>query len=594
MIGKTETEMILLEKFSKEYKSPSGAVKTGEKVCFRIEAPDRHFLSLIVRSDDGTVSFEKHLRKEGGIHSCEVVFDCKGLYFYSIADSSSQFLNYTEEGDPFFSRTQTWAQQLVTADSYVPARGYAGGIAYQVFPDRFAISGEVEKLPGRVYHDDLSEMPVWRPDEKGKIRNNDFYGGNLRGIADKLDYLAELGVTLIYLNPIFESNSNHRYDTGNYHWIDRQLGTEDDFRELCARASQKGIRIILDGVFSHTGDDSIYFNRYGNYDSVGAYQSQESPYYKWFMFSKWPDKYDSWWGIDTLPEVNEMDLSYTEFIAGPGGVIDHWMNAGASGFRLDVADELPDEFIVKLRQAVRRNDPQGLLIGEVWEDASNKISYGKRRKYLQGDELDGCMNYPFKNAVLNYIRTADAGAFRDSVEEICLHYPREILDTCLNMLSSHDTERAINALAAPQNAHKSREEQAACILSKDEYLRGVEMLKLAFALMFFLPGIPMIYYGDEIGLQGYGDPFCRGFFLEENADANLHDAVKEICAQRKKNSDILSSGSTEFFLSESGAIGFYRTSESGKLAFVINLGEETVSVLGRKVAPWRYKVIRLS
>ncbi|MBP1556002.1 MAG: glycoside hydrolase family 13 protein, partial [Oscillospiraceae bacterium] len=331
-----------------------------------------------------------------------------------------------------------------------------------------------------------------------------------------------------------------------------------------------------------------------NYDSLGAYQSKESPYFSWYRFERWPDKFDSWWGIETLPEVDEMDTSYTEFITGPYGVIDHWMSAGASGLRLDVADELPDEFIVKIRQAVRRNDPEGLLIGEVWEDASNKISYSKRRKYFQGDELDGCMNYPFKNAVLEFIRSKDAAAFRDAVEEICIHYPNEMLSTCLNMLSSHDTERAINALAAPQHAHKSREELSSIILSKDEYLKGVEMLKLAYALIFFLPGIPMIYYGDEIGLQGYGDPFCRGFFCEDNADRNLQEAIKEICKKRKENSDILGEGSTEFFLSENSVIGFYRTMGDSRLAFVINLSDEPVTVLGEEISPWRYSVIRLS
>ncbi|MBR5071302.1 MAG: glycoside hydrolase family 13 protein [Oscillospiraceae bacterium] len=586
--------MVLLEKYSGQYRTPCGAVRTNETVRFCVDAPDRRFLTLNVRSDDGTVRFEKRMEKDGDLHRCEISFDCKGLYFYSISDSDSRFLNYTEEGGAFFSAAQSWAQMLVTDDSYVPAEDYSGGIAYQIFPDRFAIKGDVIKLPGRIYHSDLSDIPQWRPDSQGKIRNNDFYGGNLRGITGKLDYLADLGVTLIYLNPIFVSNSNHRYDTGDYHMIDPQLGTEDDFRYLCAAAKEKGIRIILDGVFSHTGDDSIYFNRYGNYDSLGAYQSKESPYFSWYNFKKWPDKFDSWWGIITLPEVNEMDPSYTEFITGPSGVIDHWMSAGASGFRLDVADELPDEFIVKIRQAVRRNDPNGLLIGEVWEDASNKISYGKRRKYFQGDELDGCMNYPFKNAVLDFIRSRNAEAFRDSVEEICLHYPADMLSTCLNMLSSHDTERAINALAAPQHAHKSRDEQAAIILSKDEYLRGVEMLKLAYALMFFLPGIPMIYYGDEIGLQGYGDPFCRGFFCEDRADANLQGSIKDICKKRKANSDVLGRGNTEFFLSENGIIGFYRTSESGRLAFVINLSDETVTVLGEDIDPWRYEVIRIS
>ncbi|MBQ4240486.1 MAG: hypothetical protein II672_05205 [Oscillospiraceae bacterium] len=320
--------MVLLEKYSKNYKAPYGAVKENETVRFCFHAPDCGPLTLIVRSDDWSVSFEKTLEKDADGYCCEISFDRKGLYFYSVLARGSGYINYTEDGRICFSHDQIWAQQLVMSSSYVPAYGYSGGIAYQIFPDRFAISGDVPRLPGRVYHTDLADTPEWRPDPHGKILNNDFYGGNLRGIAGKLDYLAELGVDLIYLNPIFVSNSNHRYDTGNYHMIDPQLGTEEDFRYLCARAARKGIRIILDGVFSHTGDDSIYFNRYGRYSSVGAYQSKESPYYSWYTFRHWPDSFDSWWGIETLPEVNEMDPSYTEFITGPDGVIDHWMKAG--------------------------------------------------------------------------------------------------------------------------------------------------------------------------------------------------------------------------------------------------------------------------
>ena len=518
--------MALLEMYAERYKNPSGTVMEGQNVHFEFDIPEADQLTLICKSDDGQISFEKAMHRNGTVHSCDIVFSEKGLYFFGVADSAARFLDCSAKGDYFFSKNPVSVQQLVVSEDYVPAGKFYGGIAYQIFPDRFAISGDVPRLPGRIYHEDLSELPEWRPDSAGIIRNNDFYGGNFRGIISRLDYLRDLGVTLIYLNPVFESNSNHRYDTGDYFKIDAQLGTEEDFRELCQKAEEVGIRIILDGVFSHTGDDSIYFNRYGNYPTVGAYQSTESDYFSWYTFQKWPNKYDSWWGIDTLPEVNEMDESYTGFVTGKDGVIDHWMKAGASGFRLDVADELPDEFIVKIREAVKRNDPEGLLIGEVWEDASNKISYGRRRRYFWGNELDGCMNYPFKNAVLDFIREPDAAAFAAEITTICLHYPCEMLNSCLNMLSSHDTERAINALSVPHMMTESRESKAGRSLTREEYLRGVEMLKLAYALVFFLPGIPMIYYGDEIGMQGYGDPFCRGFFLMEAADEKVLEAFK--------------------------------------------------------------------
>ncbi len=589
--------MDYLEMYSRKYRTPSGAVKEGQNLHFEIELQNADQLKLVCRSDDGEISLDREMERDGSRFFCDIVFQSKGLYYYSICDGKGCYLDYTSEGEPFLSEHPVNSQLLVISAAYVPARSYYGGIAYQIFPDRFAITGKVEKLPGRVYHDDLSEIPEWRPDSKGKIRNNDFYGGNLKGIISKLPYLSSLGVTLIYLNPIFESNSNHRYDTADYFRIDPQLGSEQDFRELCIHAKQYGIRIILDGVFSHTGDDSLYFNRYGNYPSVGAYQSMQSKYYEWYIFQKWPDRYDSWWGIDTLPEVNEMNESYVEFITGKDGVIEYWMKAGASGLRLDVADELPDEFIVKIRDAVKRNDPGSILIGEVWEDASNKISYGKRRKYFWGDELDGCMNYPFKNAVLSFIRDPDAASFAAEIESIYLHYPTEMLNSCLNMLSSHDTERAINALSAPITSSASREEKAARKLTKSEYLRGVEMLKLAYALMFFLPGIPMIYYGDEIGMQGYGDPFCRGFFLDETADENLKSAIQEICEIRRGMAEVLSDGNLSFFRIDGKILGFYRTNDKGKVAFMLNRGD-TPAVFNidsgwECVEPWTYKVVRI-
>jgi len=586
--------MNYLEYYASKFKTPVLSSKEDDVLRFTFFIPGESALTLLIRSDDGTIEYDIPMLKSGNTYTCEASLSCKGLYFYSVSNKYNQFLDYTEDGKPFFSRKHVSAQHIVVSRDYIPAEEFYGGIAYQIFPDRFAVDGETVHLPRRVYHKDLADIPYWRPDSEGKIRNNDFYGGNIRGIISRLDYLASLGVTLIYLNPIFEAASNHRYDTGNYLKIDPQLGTEDDFRELCAEARSRGIRIILDGVFSHTGDDSIYFNRYGHYGSEGAYQSRKSPYFQWYKFCRWPDQYDSWWGIDTLPEVDETEPSYRAFITGEGGVIDHWMQAGASGFRLDVADELPDSFIAEVRDAIRRNDPEGLLIGEVWEDASNKISYSERRKYFWGDELDGCMNYPFKNAVLDYMRTGNAECFEKTVSEIILHYPAQMLHSCLNMLSSHDTERAINALAAPESVKCSREQQSSMILCRGDYMRGVEMLKLAYALMFFLPGIPMIYYGDEIGLQGGKDPFCRGFFCEDKADRNLLDSIHAICSRRTELRDILKDADTEFFRADSGCIGFRRISEKGKLAFMINMGNECsefdTGTCSFNVKPWTYRV----
>ena len=575
-------------------KEPAGAVRSEQCVQFRLTELPVDDLAIIYKKDGENSVEYLPMQTVGSRLVAEICFCSPGLYFYAFFSPRRGYLQFDGMTVLGFAAEECWLQQTVYDRNYVEAEPFEGGIAYQIFPDRFAIGGKVKHFTGRIYHSDLSDMPIWWPDEKGEVRNNDFFGGNLKGIIEKLPYLRELNVDLIYLNPIFLSPSNHRYDTSDYRKLDPQVGTMDDFVLLCSMAKESGIRIILDGVFSHTGSDSVYFNRYGRFDSVGAYQSKDSPYFSWYHFSKWPDKYGSWWGFHTLPEVEEMDPSYVEFITGENGVIDYWMSLGASGFRLDVADELPDEFIEKIRIAIRRRDPQGLLIGEVWEDASNKISYGVRRKYFLGSELDGTMNYPFRTAVLDFIGQGDALAFRNTVESIVRNYPREMLATCLNLLTSHDTPRAITMLADSFASSRSKEEASKRVLSRGDYLRGIEMMKLAYALLFFLPGIPMIYYGDEIGMQGYGDPFCRLFFSWDKMDRNLLDYVKKLSEMRKQWRSILKKGRTDFFFADHGIVGFWRKSENGKVAFLLNRSDQDFTYIfdnGKvvRLKPWSYE-----
>ena len=284
---------------------------------------------------------------------------------------------YRSDGQPL-----SW-QLTVYRRSAVPD-WYGEGMVYQIFPDRFrrlTVPDPRGLVGDRWVHQDWDEDPVWRPDPDGEVRNRDFFGGSLEGITSQLDELAELGVTALYLCPIFESASNHRYNTADYTKIDPLLGDEEDFKSLCARAKERGIRVILDGVFNHTGSQSIYFNADGFYPSLGAAQSQDSPYFDWFSFHPWPHDYDAWWGIRTLPAVREDAASYVDYIIdGENSIIRRWLKAGASGWRLDVADELPGWFIEKARKAVEETKSDGLLIGEVWEDASNKIAYSQRRK----------------------------------------------------------------------------------------------------------------------------------------------------------------------------------------------------------------------
>ena len=297
-------------------------------------------------------------------------------------------------------------QLTVYSNTYETPDFLKGGVMYQIFPDRFCKSGKVhENIPeGRVLRDDWGGTPYYKPDQNGHVWNNDYFGGDFAGIQSKLPYLHDLGVTCIYLNPIFESHENHRYNTANYMKADPLLGTNDEFAELCAEAKKLGISVILDGVFSHTGADSVYFNKFGRYPELGAYQSKDSKYYEWYSFIDYPEVYEAWWGIDTLPNVWENNESYTEFICGEDGVLNYWLSKGAAGYRLDVADELPDEFLNNLRKCVKNYDKEKIIIGEVWEDASNKESYGVKRRYLLGDQLDSVMNYPFREAIINFVK----------------------------------------------------------------------------------------------------------------------------------------------------------------------------------------------
>jgi 4-alpha-glucanotransferase len=450
-----------------------------------------------------------------------------------------------------------------------------GGIMYQIFPDRFCKSGKThENVPSdRIIREDWNGTPYYKPDQNGHVWNNDYFGGDFAGIQSKLPYLKELGVTCIYLNPIFESHENHHYNTANYMKTDPLLGTNEDFAELCAEAKKYGISIILDGVFSHTGADSIYFNKFNRYDSLGAYNSKESPYYDWYSFFEYPNGYEAWWGIDTLPNVNENHPKYTEYICGDEGVLKYWLSLGAAGWRLDVADELPDEFLNNLRKSVKDYDPEKIIIGEVWEDATTKESYGVKRRYLLGQQLDSVMNYPFREAIINYVKGGTPQNLEAAVMSILEHYPKPTVDVLMNFVSTHDIERAINRLGGESCDDKSKDWMAERYLSRDEYARGKNLLKVAMALQFFLPGVPCIYYGDEAGLQGYKDPFNRRCYPWGKEDKELISYVKKL-SHIRQFLKVMKDGKAYFVYMDNNVVGFTRSGETDAIIFVNRSGEK--------------------
>ncbi len=462
--------------------------------------------------------------------------------------------------------------QLTVYDGEEPMpEHFCGGVIYQIFPDRFYASGAPKRNvpPDRTIHENKADIPVWEPNEEGITLNNDYFGGDLKGIEEKLDYLESLGVTCLYLNPIFEAHSNHRYDTANYERIDPLLGTQEDFVSLCQKAKEKGISILLDGVFNHTGADSVYFNKYGRYPTLGAYQSKDSPYYPWYRFRRWNDDYECWWDIKILPDVDESNKSYRDYMLGENGIVRKWLRLGAAGWRLDVADELPDLFLDELRECVKAEDPQALILGEVWEDASNKCAYNRRRRYLLGRQLDSVMNYPFADALMNFMRTGVAEGFTDKILTIIENYPPKALHLLMNHIGTHDTARAITAMVGEPGAGRDRRWQVEQKLSEEKRQLGLQLMKCVSAMQFTLPGIPSIYYGDEAGMEGYRDPFNRLYYPWGRENQELIAWYRTLGRIRKEN-PCLAQG--EFYpVSEAlGCVAYVRACPDNALLTIAN------------------------
>lgn len=496
-------------------------------------------------------------------------------YYFSITGHTGTFRLFKQGEDTNMEAGDTWQLTCVPADFTTPDWA-KGAIIYQVFPDRFARSGEcdlTEKLTPYVLHAHWDEEVFWQPNEKGEILNNDFYGGNFRGIREKLPYIASLGATILYLNPISKSFSSHRYDTGDYKTPDPMLGTQEEFSQLCEEAHKLGIRVILDGVYSHNGSNSLYFDRERAFGGKGAYCSKESPYYSWYTFYRYPDSYHCWWNFDTLPTVKKLDPAFMDYIIeNEDSVIAHWLNLGADGFRLDVADELPNEFMAALKRRVRQIKPDALVIGEVWEDASHKIAYGVRRRYFVDGTLDSVMNYPFRTAILHFLSGEDEGqALRQTVMTILENYPAQVVPCNMNLLGTHDTPRILTALEDPYDG--PRHEMAQRSLSKDQRAQAKEKLMLASTLQYALPGSPSLYYGDEAGMEGGKDPFNRRTYPWGREDAELLNHYRTL-GKLRKELPALRLGELEFFQAAEGKLGFTRTLDDRTVRIYVNHSRE--------------------
>ncbi|MBR5922899.1 MAG: glycoside hydrolase family 13 protein [Clostridia bacterium] len=572
------------------YRSPYGAVKENEKVLIRaLLHGDACVHSAFLRmSNDG----------DGVVHEIELTprewlegyrfYDAEitlpeGLYWYDFRYTSDygQFFVVKERGGRGIVSESDGAKWQITVydASFKTPDWLKGGIIYQIFPDRFfASSAEKQNVPNdRYICGDWKTQPEYRQNGEKRRLGNDYYGGDLKGIEEKLPYLKELGVSCIYLNPVFEAHSNHRYNTADYMKIDPLLGSEEDLRSLCKAAKKQGIRIMLDGVFSHTGDDSVYFNRYGRYGDGGAYNDYGSPYREWYKFNRFPDDYSAWWGVPSLPETNEDNESFSRFITGEDGVIRRWLRTGVSGWRLDVADELPDCFLDRVRNAVKSENKDAVLLGEVWEDASNKISYGARRRFLRGRQLDSVMNYVFANAIIDFVRDSDAQKLGETVETLLENYPEEAVHLLMNHIGTHDTARALTVLGRRDGYIGDREWQSQTRLSSEELETGLKRLKVAAVLQYTLPGVPSLFYGDEAGVEGFLDPFCRRTYPwgEENAD--LLGFYRELGKVRRKGKAFID-GEFNLCLASGDLFAFTRISEDAMAYIAVNRGENPATV----------------
>ncbi len=505
------------------------------------------------------------------------------LLFYRIAFSVGDATVYfasSNNVDGFLTYDESYSvanefKMSVYTDDYTTPKWFHDGVMYHIFVDRFCRGSK--KVPIRedaVMNDDWYDgIPQYGNHPGDFCSNNMFFGGTLYGVCEKLDMLSSLGVSVIYLSPIFEAYSNHKYDTGDYSHVDEMFGGDEALKQLIAECDKRGIKIILDGVFNHTGDDSIYFNKYGRYGNKGAYNDPQSPYRDWYYFTDYPDEYSSWWGITILPKLNTKNPDVEDYLAGDNGIAAKYLDMGISGYRLDVADELPDSFLCRLRKTVKSAKPDALIIGEVWENAADKCAYGLRRSYFLGKQLDGVMNYPIKNGIVDYVCSANAVKLYDAVCDIYSSYPMASALSLMNILGTHDTERIITVLGTRRYEGMCGDELCKFKMTEKEYAKGKTRLLCASVLQYTLPGVPSLFYGDEAGTQGCHDPFCRKTYPWGREDVQLLEHYKKI-GNIRRSEPALCRGDIKVYEPSGSVFCFDRVYNDEKITIVVNMGSD--------------------
>ena len=578
--------------------SSRGAFPCGSKIEFTVETPRALGASAVVLriAEDGHPSKDIALDftdTKNGVDTYMVVLDTEelcerrkenGLFYYeflflrgndTLFTDTYNFVDYTLErssGGKFIL--------LVHTHDYTTPEWFKGRIMYHVFVDRFYKGeGEVGERDDVIINDDWDNGIMQYPEKNGdKLANNMFFGGNLWGVAEKLDYLKSLGVGVIYLSPIFKAYSNHKYDTGNYLEVDAMFGGDKAFENLIEKAREKDIRIILDGVFNHTGDDSLYFDRYGKYGKTGAYSNPNSPFRNWFRFRSYPDEYETWWGIQILPKLNHTVDECRKYFTAKGGVAEKYIKMGIGGWRLDVADELSDAFLDELRVTVKgASDGEGIIIGEVWENAAEKVAYSRRRRYLRGAQLDSVMNYPLRNGVLALLVDKDAVLLADILKSVYASYPKCVCDSLMNLLGTHDTERILTVLGngGRDTSEYSNRELSTMLLDENNRKKGIALQKLAATVQYTVYGVPSVFYGDEAGVEGYHDPFCRKTFPWGRECEELLAHYRKL-GEIRNEYPLFIDGEFCVDYAEGAVIAYSRYEGGSKITVVVNASEDTV------------------
>jgi 4-alpha-glucanotransferase len=586
---------IFYNSHDEEYKKPFGAVVTGQQIDIRLKVEKGHDVDcrILVMIREVDAKFVMDVEREEGdyiVYKAEFFapnYPCLIHYHFTIEEGGETYYigNCREKlgGECFIYDENPVPYQITVAAANIRVpQWYKEGIMYQIYVDRFKACGHKNLYEGRkgfVKYEDWNDKNRYIKDNSGDVIFWDVYGGNLRGVVEKIPYLKSLGVSILYFNPIFEAGSNHKYDTGDYEKLDFGYGSDLDFEDLVDECKKNDISIILDGVFSHVGMDSKYFNRFGMYENKGAYQSMNSEYFDWFRFKDYPNEYECWWGNKSLPNVEEMNPSYLDYILrGENSIVKQWIRKGVKGWRLDVADELPDEFIQILKTETLKVDEDSIVLGEVWEDASNKESYNKLREYFYGDELDSVMNYPFRISFTGFLAGHIKGETAlKKIMSIYENYPREYFYSCMNLVGTHDTVRVLTCMGnSPDERSLDDDAKYGYVLSEDQLKYAVKRLKLLSLVQATFPGVPCIYYGDEAGMEGYSDPYCRGTYPWGHENEELLCWYRKIFKYRE-SSEVLKRGSWKPYSCKGDLFSFTRTLGSETIVVAINRsGEEMV------------------